>query len=221
MSSTTSKRELLRKKREAQKRRRWMIFLFVFLGVVLIFALATLLPRLFSKQEKYSDVQGFYIGDPDAPVKVTEFSSYFCSFCKIFSEENEGAFIEDYVATGDVYFRYVNMAPETEESLNAAEASFCAAEQNRFFDYKPLLYTYAAYDDGFTTESLLSYANSIGMDVDAFEACLASDEFRNAYAKETEYALSVGLTATPSFLVNDQLVSASELVPTVEEILGN
>lgn len=221
MSTTMRKRELLRKKRQEQKRRRWMTFLFVFIGVALIFTLAALLPKLFSKQAKYTDVQGFYIGDPDAPVKVVEFSSYYCSFCKIFSEENESDFIENYVATGDVYFRYVNMAPETEESLNAAEASFCAAEQNRFFEYKPYLYTYAASDEGFTTEALISYANSIDMDVDAFETCLASDEFRNAYVEETEYALSVGLTATPTFLVNGELVSSSELVPTVEALLEN
>jgi hypothetical protein len=31
----------------------------------------------------------------------------------------------------------------------------------------------------------------------------------------------VGLTATPTFLVNGELVSASELVPTVEALLEN
>ena len=101
---------------------------------------------------------------------------------------------------------------------------------------EPQEYTYDAYTIGvgFRQDYPLDYlaqvffdephdipASNFGMDVDAFEACLASDEFRTAYAEETEYALSVGLTATPSFLVNDQLVSASELVPTVEALLAN
>ena len=222
MSTIMSKREILRKKRQSQKRRRWIIFFLIFVGVILIFTLAAVLPKLLSKQEKYSDVQGFYIGDPNAPIDVVEFSSYYCSYCKSFSENSESNFVENYVATGDVYFRYVNMAPETAESLNAAEASFCAAEQNRFFDYKPLLFIYAAADNGFSDDALISYADTIGMDVDAFRTCMESDEFQNAYVDDTNYALEVGVTATPTFLINgQQLVNSNELIPTVETLLAN
>ena len=220
MSTNVNKRELLRKKREAEKRRKVFIFLGIAAGVVLIFVLASILPKIILQQTKYAGSEGFTVGSPDAPITVVQFSSYTCSFCKAFSENVEKQFIKDYVETGEVYYRFVNIASNTPASELASKASYCAADQNRFYEFKDLLYTYASSADAFSRDRLIGYANSVGMDTDAFGSCLDADTYTNAYLEDRAFAESVGLTGTPSFLVNDQLVLSSELIPTVDSLLG-
>lgn len=220
MNSKISKREQLRRKRQAEKRKKTLTFVIITAVVIVLIGLAAILPRLFNRNVDYQQMEGFYLGDPDAPITVVEFSRYTCSHCKNFAETMEADFIADYVDTGKVYFRYVNLASGDEGLLNAGEASYCAAEQNKFFEYKSYLYTYSLSETGFATESLINYAESADLDVDEFTACLESDTYRDAYLSDQSYAQSVGITGTPSFLVNDQIVFASELFQTLDELLG-
>lgn len=221
MTSNQNKRELLRQKRKEQKRRKIYTTALITVAVLAVIGLLAFLPKLLSKPANYDSSQGFSLGDPNAPVKVVAFSSYTCGYCKIFSESLEKDFIEDFVDTGKVYYRYVNMASASEESINAAEASHCAEDQNKFFEYKGLLYTYASAAEGFSVENLIRYANAAGLDVEAFEACMLSDQYAQAYRDDRSFAQSVGVTATPTFLVNDQLVYSNELITTVENQLSN
>lgn len=220
MSTHLNKRELLRQKRKAQQRRKIYITVLIIIGVLVVFGLFAFLPKLISKSANYGSSQGFALGDPDAPVKVVAFSSYSCGHCKSFSENLEKDFIKNYIEKGQVYYRYVNMASNNEQSKNAAEASYCAADQNKFFEYKRLLYTYASASDGFSTENLIRYAKNADLDVAEFKACMLSDQYAETYLEDRRYAQSVGVTATPTFLVNDQLVYSSELISTVEFFLS-
>jgi protein-disulfide isomerase len=57
------------------------------------------------------------------------------------------------------------------------------------------------------------------LDVDRFQACLEANTFTNAYVEDIRYAQSLGVTGTPTFLVNGELLSANELMPAVEALL--
>jgi len=221
MTTNRNKRELLRQKRKEQQRRKIYIAVLITAIVLVVFSLLAFLPKLLSKPANYDSSQGFTLGDPNAPVKVVAFSSYSCGYCKIFSDSLEKDFIEDYVDTGKVFYSYVNMAGTGEQSINAAEASHCAADQNKFFEYKSFLYTYASAAEGFSIDNLIKYAKSAGLEVEKFETCMLSDQYAQAHLEDRNYAQSVGVTATPTFLVNDQLVYSNELIPTVESYLSN
>ncbi len=71
----------------------------------------------------------------------------------------------------------------------------------------------------FSVDNLVQYADEAKLNADAFRSCLESDEFADAYLKDHQYAGSVGLTGTPSFLVNGNLVYSNDLIPTVENLL--
>lgn len=221
VNHTKSKREILREKRKEQKRKRTLAFIIVIGAAIILFSFAAFLPKLLMDKTKYENSSGFSIGDPDAPVTVTEFSSYTCSYCKSYSETYESEFVANYVDTGLVYFTYINIPSGSEESLAAAEASYCAAEQNLFFEYKGYLFTYSGTDDGFSESNLISYAASAGLDVDEFQACMDSDLYAEAYLDDYEYATNAGLSGTPSFFVNEaSLVYSSELYDTIDAYLG-
>lgn len=220
MTKPLSKRELLRRKAKEQKRRRRLVFGLVSIGILLVFAIAIYLPRLIMQVNSYEGSTGFTMGDPDAPVTVELFSSYYCSHCKDFSEQAEKSFIEEYVDTGKVYYRYINLPPQSEQAILASIASYCAADQNRFFDYKELLYTYAAVSDGFSVDNLVKYANFIGLDTDQFSQCMNADTYSTTYLDDRSYASSLGIAYTPAFSVNGQVVTAADLNETVDSLLS-
>lgn len=219
MTTNRNKRELLREKRKAQKRRSFYTSSLIVIGVIAIFGSVVILSRWLSKPVEYETSQGFSVGDPNAPVEVVAFSNYSCGYCKIYSETTEKKFISEYAETGKVFYRYVNLPNNNSSSLNAAEASYCAADQDKFFEYKDYLYTYSQAADGFSLENLVKYAKSAGLDTADFENCISGDDYQQAYLNDRSYAQSVGINATPTFLVNGQIVSASELVNTVESLL--
>lgn len=218
MSSNQSKRELLRQKRLERKRRSITTMALFGLAAILLILALIFLPNLLNNIADH----GFALGDPDAPVTVYEFSSYTCSHCYDFNENGAKDFIAKYVETGKVYFNYVNLPANSEASLLAAEASYCAADQDKFYDYKDQLFTYAYVENGYTETNMVNFASLAGLDVNAFQACMDSNKFATAYEQDIRFATDSGVTATPTFLVNGKdLVTTSELDATVEKYLNN
>lgn len=221
MSSNLSKREILRKKRLEQKRRRNKTIILVALAALALITLTILLPNLISRLTTTGDGRGFPLGDPNAPVSVVNFSSYPCGFCADFSANVEPDLISNYIETGDVYYRYVNLAHSDPGSLNAAKASYCAADQDQFFTYKSFLYSAVGTQEGFSTNNLVNLAEAAGLDKMDFEACMEGSQYDTASSEDFRYAQSIGVTGTPTFFVNGQLVSSRELIPLIDSLLGN
>ena len=220
MSQTLSKREMLREKRKQQKRQKTITFILIAAAGVLLIAALIFLPKLFTKASKYENTNQFSIGDPNAPVSVVEFSNYGCSHCRDFSENAEADFIATYVDTGKVYFTYVNIPYNDEGYLAASEASYCAAEQNLFYEYKEQVFTYVGYTDAFSVENLIKYAKAAGLDTNAFTTCMESDAYAQSYLDDYAYAEEIGLQGTPSFLINgEELVYASQLNEALDKII--
>lgn len=190
-------------------------------GAVLLISLVIIIPNLLIGRSKNAQGYGIPLGNPQASVTVINFSSYACGHCENFSKTIEPNLIADYVEPGNVHYRYVNIAHSDAGSRNAAKASYCAADQNRFFDYKSYLYSAVSVQDGFSDSNLIDLAGAAGLDRDLFEACFEDSKYDNAYAEDLRFAQSVGVTGTPSFLVNGQLVFSSELIPLVDSLLNN
>jgi len=221
LDSKLNNREMLRKKRKLQKRRSLIIFIIIVFAVIILFSAAALVPKLLLSLGRSGSNEGFAVGDPNAPVTVIQFSNYNCGYCKVFSETEEQNLIADYVDPGYVYYQYVILPSNNEASQLASKASHCAADQEKFFVYKDLLYTYNAEVDGFSASNLIKYAGMVKMDTEVFQSCLEGDTYANAYLNDMRAAQSAGVTGTPSFLVNDQLVYATELNETINAILDS
>ena len=221
MSTNPAKRVVLRKKRMEKKRRNTIKVLVITIGVVLLISLAAIVPNLLRKQSSISGGEGFTLGDPDAPISVVNFSSFTCPFCETFSNTVEPDLIKNYVDTGEVFYRYMNLAGSDEASQNAGKAAYCAAEQNRFFEYRSYLYSAAREQNGYTVDNLIRMANSAGLESGSFETCLVENQtIQDALFEDLRFAQSVGVTGTPSFLVNDQLVSSTQLIDLLDSLLN-
>jgi protein-disulfide isomerase len=74
------------------------------------------------------------LGNPNAPVKIVEFSDFECPFCRRFYQDTFPQLKKEYIDTGKValYYRHLPlpMHPNAKPFANAAE---CANEQGKFW----------------------------------------------------------------------------------------
>ena len=85
-------------------------------------------------------------------------------------------------------------------------ASECAAAQGRFWEYHDLLFENQSALD---RDSLINYAQRLGLDHTQFIACLESDEPRRAVARDVKEGDRLGVTSTPTLFFNGRTVAGA------------
>lgn len=162
------------------------------------------------------------MGNPDAKIIVEEFSDFQCVACFRFWQNSETEFIEKYVATGDVFFKYSPFSFIGDESFQAAEAAYCANDQEKFWDYHDMLFTNWTGENvgNFNNDRLVAFAASIGLDEKEFKSCLNSNKYDSKVKQDVVYGNQNGVSATPSFMVNGQLIFADTLFSTIDSLLS-
>ena len=85
-----------------------------------------------------------------------------------------------------------------------AHAGFCAADQNSFWPYHDLLFATAGNrgQTGFTLDILVQNAKELGLDTGQFQQCMTSQQHRADVDASLAQASQLGLTSTPSLLIN-------------------
>ena len=224
------KRQELRKKR-AQKQQNQkkvvlisVIVLAVLVTAVIIYQSTKPIGEILVLEDKTRpETDGLTMGNPNASVVVEEFGDFQCVACYRFWQSSEQQLIENYVATGEVLLKFVPFSFIGEESFQAAEAAFCANEEGRFWDYHDMIYlNWNGENTGnFSDKRLVAFAASIGLDENSFRTCLNSNRFNSDVQQAIQYGRSLGVSATPTFNVNGQLVYSDELFSKIDELLGN
>jgi protein-disulfide isomerase len=216
-----SKREETKtKRRQNQNRQRLIVF-----GVVLVAALVILALLIFPPQQKaYTSrpqANGTAMGDPNAPVKVEEFSDFQCPYCRLFFKDLEPSIVKDYVATGKVYFVYVPMSFIGPESVAAAQAAYCAADQNKFWEFHDLVFNNQGGENSgiFTADLLAGLGRTIGLNMDQYNTCVTSQKYAQKIKDDTTYANSKGVSSTPSFLIGGNVVGMDSLKAAIDAAL--
>lgn len=95
-----------------------------------------------------------------------------------------------------------------EESSLAAEASECANEQDRFWDYYDKLFEEQAGENvgAFSGENLKRFAADLELDTERFNQCLDSGQYREKVRQETAQGKQEGVRGTPTLFVNGRLI---------------
>lgn len=122
---------------------------------------------------------------------------------------------------GKVRWGYIHMAFLGPESQWAAEASECAADQGRFWEYHDLLYARQKGENqgAFSKENLKGFAVELGLDADAFAACLDSGKYTSRVRADTAFAQSLGISGTPAFLVNGRPMMGAQPFETFRTLI--
>jgi protein-disulfide isomerase len=161
-----------------------------------------------------------YLGHPDAPVEIVDFSDFQCPHCKNFAVNIAPKVMAEYVSSGQarLVFRHFPILDDPEkgamESTNAAIAATCAKEQDAFWELHDLLFAKqpAVRNSGaFTQSALASMAHDIGLDMEAFSACMTSQEAADFVAADRQAALELELNATPTIVIGSEHIVGGDL----------
>lgn len=227
-----SKRQQLREKRlKQQKQQRLIILGMVIVGALLVAAaliyptlkpvgnIVSITPRSFN-----TTVSRNTLGDPNAPVRVDVWEDFQCPACASYTRQIEPLVISNYVETGKVFYTFHNYAfidsqVATKESQQAASASLCAADQERFWDYHDMLYTnWNGENQGaFSDKRLVAFAETLGLDIQAFKTCFNGGRYSDSVKQELADGQSLGITGTPSVFVNGVEVTPG-YVPSFDQL---
>lgn len=109
----------------------------------------------------------------------------------------------DYIDSGTVRFSYAHAAFLGPFSASAAEASECAGEQGKFWEYHDTLFQHVS-TARLTEEGLYQYAEDLRLDVDAFGTCYEEGKYKVLVYEQTQLAGQVGIRSIPHFILNDQ-----------------
>lgn len=214
-----SKRQARREEmRRRAQRQRLITIALIILGAALIVAPITyqMLKPAIAVQDvnpgdhpKANDNQ---MGDPNAPIKIEEFSDFQCPYCKTFHDKTEPLLRQYYIDTGKVLFVYRSMGnwvsgniggPNT-ESQDAALAAYCAGEQNKFWDMHALLFGNVIGENvgSFTDKRIPLIAKKIdGLDQNQFNDCYKSGKYESRIQQDFKDAQAAGISGTPGFII--------------------
>jgi protein-disulfide isomerase len=150
---------------------------------------------------------GYDEGDLDgAAVRVIEFSDFGCIFCARFHVEDYHVLRAEFVAPGDVAWKYVVITvggfPNGELAALTGE---CVGEQGRFPAIRDLLFeerdAWLGASESAAPGVFRGFAQSVGADMAAFDACMEGEEVRARVDLQNRVAAQVGVQGTPTFIV--------------------
>ena len=159
----------------------------------------------------------------DAKVKVVIFSDFQCPYSKLFHTVLRDA-MKNYKE--NVFFDYKFLPIDTHAQANdAALATGCALEQDKFWEYADKLY---ADQVGWSNKNDLfkfkGYARSLGLKIAQFNQCLDDKKYQAKINADVDEANSFAISGTPSVFVNDQFqsgaISADQMKSMIEEELA-
>ncbi len=149
------------------------------------------------------------LGSPYAPITILEFGDYQCTFCFRFHETSLKIIHEEYIETGIVNLVFKDFPLNGPDSVLAAEAAYCANDQDKYWLYHDELYAnWAGERTGWiTNDSLNTFAEVVEIDIEKFNLCLSDHKYRQKVLDLEQFAKEVGIDATPSFFVfNDEKI---------------
>lgn len=149
------------------------------------------------------------LGDSNAPITVLEWGDYQCTFCYKFHQNTLDMIVEEHVRTGKVKMVFRDFPLNGPDSILAAEASYCADEQEKYWQYHDELYkNWGGERTGWITrESLDRFADTVNLNLDEFNKCIDSHKYQDKVNANYEFGKDIGIDATPSFLVfNDHTI---------------
>jgi predicted DsbA family dithiol-disulfide isomerase len=158
-------------------------------------------------------------GNPSAPVIIVEFSDFQCPFCRQV-QPTLRELLAKYPGRLSLAYRDYPLRQIHPQAQLAAEASRCAVEQGKFWEYHDLLFNSPNLD----REALREHARALKLNEKQFDSCLAAGKYRPGVEQDFQEGTRVGISGTPGFFINGIPLSGAQplesFVRVIDEELG-
>ena len=155
------------------------------------------------------------LGSKAAPLTIVEVGDYQCHMCKLWFKETRPLIIENYVETGKANLVFIDMPFLGRDSTPASEATYCANDQGKYWEYHSTLFEYQQeIDDGWANASRLqAIALNLGLDMEQFDKCMITDDHRAQVNANMQMAKKqFGANSTPTFVIVGPTGEAQKIV---------
>jgi protein-disulfide isomerase len=144
-------------------------------------------------------------GNAKAPVMIVEFSDYQCPYCHSV-EPTVKDLLAKYGDKVSLSYRDFPLSAIHQNAMIAAEASRCAEEQGKFWEYHDQLFTASKLEK----DSLIEYARNLKLDDKQFDSCLTSEKYKADIEKDQMEGRNAGVNGTPGFFINGVFVNGAQ-----------
>ncbi len=158
-------------------------------------------PTVESKKETSPQIEHPVRGPKKAALVIEQFSDFYCRFCK-----QQAAVLkkvtEAYPDKIRWTFRHLPISGEPGVgSFPVHEASMCAAEQGKFWEFHDIVFALDKRLD------VYEIAKKAQLDKQKFDACFKANRYRDYVSKDMEEGQKRGVSGTPTFFINGELVA--------------
>lgn len=173
--------------------------------------------------ERRDEADPLAMGDVDAPVVMVNYSDFQCPYCGKFARDSQPELVKDYVDEGILRIEWRDFPYFGDESKVSAVAARAAAEQDKFWEFHDEMYAdQPEMNSGkIDTEYLTDIAEDIDLDVDQFKADLESDEFQDQVEEDFTEGQQIGVTGTPTFVINGTQIVGAQPLNTFTDVIEN
>jgi len=154
------------------------------------------------------------LGSPTAPVVLAVYSDFQCPFCGQFVRQQFASLKTEFVDSGILRIEAHDIdivgAGSPNESVELATGARCAAGQGKYWTYHDYVFWNQLVENtgGYTSDYIASIATASGLDMTAWNECVAGSTARAAVNAETAAARRLGVSSTPSISLNGGPVTA-------------
>jgi len=143
------------------------------------------------------------LGSESASITIVEFGDYQCEACYHWYHNTRADIIDNYIETGKVNLVFMDLPFLGRDSITAAQATYCADDQGKYWEYHETLYNFQeAIDNGWASKDrLVSFAFDLDMNMDEFNDCMDSSKYAKRVKANYDESQRFGAEATPTFLI--------------------
>jgi protein-disulfide isomerase len=218
--SQSSRTRSRRHEREIKRRQQRFVAIAVGVAVVAVIFVAVLILRSLPAEapippgtlDRYDGIpltvsdRGYpVLGNPNAPVRVEEFSSFSCPACAELHDNVMDDIIER-VQAGIISYTFIPLTNigGIPNSAGATQAALCAGEQGQFFEYSDALFSWQGQfgNRAFTQQRLNTGVDNFGLNSGRYSSCTGSSRINDVISAAQADARERGVSATPTTYVN-------------------
>jgi protein-disulfide isomerase len=156
------------------------------------------------------------VANTDGKIIIEEYSDFGCPFCsRVVPTINE--LKEKYGDNIEVQFKQFPIVQLHPNAPKAAEASECARDQEKFWEYHDVLFENQQAQD---VASLKKYASDLGLDTATFNSCLDNGDKTAKVNADLAEGRAKGITGTPTFFVNGNKLVGAQPIAAFEALIG-
>ncbi|HZJ55009.1 MAG TPA: thioredoxin domain-containing protein [Myxococcaceae bacterium] len=153
-------------------------------------------------------------GPKDAPVTIVEFSDFECPYCGSAHDTVEQV-MNAYAGKVRLVYRQFPLSFHP-RAAKAAEASLCAGDQGKFWEYHDVLFK---NQKKLEPTDLKAHATEVGLDAQKFGQCLDSGDKKKTVDADQQAGLAAGVGGTPAFFINGIFLNGAQPLDEFKKVI--